>query len=416
MNQRVTKWRDQRGVTIVIVAGLTVMFVAFVALSVDIAHLMVVRNELKNAADAGALAGARRLYFEDGSAVNFAANQVAFRAATDNDSERIAVEVIDPDSNSGDVQRGHWSFATQTFTPSNNDTPPDLWDVSSAELDADVTFVNAVRVRTRRQSTPAASFFARIMGFTGFEASAVAVAYLGFPGTLSQGEVDQPIAICRQSILLDEEYQCNIGRMLNSGSASATHNTAGWTNFSQPCETANANEMRSLVCSGGNPVEIKFGVGIGATGGVQDNVLRDLRDCFEPTTRTEPWNMTLPVVDCPGNNVSNCATVLGAVNVDVVWISRNDADMEEEFEDEYFPPAAMGDWTCDPICESSSTPRACCWDDFVDHFSLKNVEDMTATYAKKSIYFHPTCTVNEPTGDSGGANYGILAQIPVLVK
>ena len=205
MNRMLPKWCDQKGVTIIIVAGLTVMFVAFIALSVDIAHLQVVRNELKNSADAGALAGARRLYFPDGTAVNTAANQVAYRAAVDNNSERVAVEVnYDPALNTGDVQREHWSFATRTFTPSNNAVPPTLWNVSSAALDADVTYANAVMVRTRKQNTQAASFFARIPGFTGFNAAAESVAYIGFAGSVTDGELDLPIALCQEALTIND--------------------------------------------------------------------------------------------------------------------------------------------------------------------------------------------------------------------
>ncbi len=419
MKKKLRKWRDQKGVAIVMVAGLTVMFVAFIALSVDVAHLYVVRNELQNAADAGALAGARRLYFPDGSAINPDANQIAFEAAIVNNSEKIAVEVNSPTTNNGDVQRGHWSFATQTFSPDDGThfDPPDLWDVTPAELDADTTWINAVRVRTRRQSSQANSFFARILGFTGFNASAEAVAYLGFAGTVLPGEVDQPIAICRESILYDGEFRCNIGRMLNSGTNPTSHNTAGWTNFTQsPCETASDADMQALICAGGNPYEISGGIGIGSTGGVQDNILRALRDCFGPTTRTEPWGMALPVIECPGNNVSNCATVRGIVHVNVVWISRNDADTENQFRQEDWPPASMGGWTCDPTCSTSKTPRECCWYDFVDFFQLKNVDNNPAEYAAKSIYFIPDCTHEDLTGRTGGSLFNTLARIPVLVN
>jgi Flp pilus assembly protein TadG len=55
------KLGQEDGVTLVLIAFLTVIFVAFTAMAVDIAHLYVVRNELHNAPDAGALAGARRL-------------------------------------------------------------------------------------------------------------------------------------------------------------------------------------------------------------------------------------------------------------------------------------------------------------------------------------------------------------------
>ena len=417
IRQIISKARREQGITIIMVALLLVVLAAFTALAVDIAHLLVVRNELQNAADAGALAGARCLYscysdpaIEQGAIVNVMANQIAFDAATANKSEKIPVEVNWVSGNTGDVERGHWSFATRTFTPSNNETPPVLWNVSDAELDNDVTNVNAVRVRTRREDSQASSFFAGILGMFGFNLNAEAIAYIGFAGKLQPMEVDQPIGICKQAVE-DQlgNYTCNTGRMLNSGANNATRNTAGWTNFSQPCETANANEMKSLICSQGNPYTISFGEGIGATGGVQNVTLAALRDCFGPTTRTEPWNMTLPVIDCPGNNVSNCATVVGAVNIDIVWISDKD-DLEKDD----FPPASMGDWSC-PAATCGSD-RECCWNDFVTHFNLKNVDDLTATYAKKSIYFLPDCTPHEPTGSSGGQNFGIQAKTPVLVN
>ena len=65
MKRKLTKWRDQKGMTLFFVAGVTVMLIAFAALSVDIAHLYAVQSELQNAADAGALAGGRRLYYYD---------------------------------------------------------------------------------------------------------------------------------------------------------------------------------------------------------------------------------------------------------------------------------------------------------------------------------------------------------------
>ena len=116
--------------------------------------------------------------------------------------------------------------------------------------------------------------------------------------------------------------------------------------------------------------------------------------------------MTLPVIDCPGNNVSNCATVVGAVNLDIVWVSD-----KGDFAKDDFPPLQMGAWTC-----STPADRAACWNSFVTHFNLKNVEGATATYAKKSIYFLPNCTPHIPAGNTGGENFGILARIPVLVK
>lgn len=404
--------KDQTGAVAIMVALLLIVFIGFAALAIDLGHLYVVRNEIQNAADAGALAGARFLYNDTGTSVNVGANQIAYDAARANNSEKVAVDVNWTSGNVGDVQRGHWSFATRTFTPNDSTAPVDLWNASTAELDANTNFINAVKVVARRQGTPAVSFFARIFGHDSFELAADAVAYIGFAGNLQPGEADQPIAICAQSIKDENEYySCNIGRMLNSGSNNATHNTAGWTNFSQPCETANANEMRQLICGSGNPDAVTYGDGMGATGGVQQTTFDDLRDCWISNADTdgngipdEPWELTLPVIDCPGNNVSNCATLLGAVTLVVVWITEAGTPHWDD------APTQMGTWSNN---DSDGSVR---WDSFVTYFNLKNADEQPAPYAKKSVYFLPDCTPHEPTGGSGGENFGVLAKIPVLVE
>ncbi|TSA06872.1 MAG: hypothetical protein D4R73_10655 [Deltaproteobacteria bacterium] len=53
--------RDETGAVAVITALCLTVFVALLALVLDIGHLVAVRGELQNAADAGALAGARAL-------------------------------------------------------------------------------------------------------------------------------------------------------------------------------------------------------------------------------------------------------------------------------------------------------------------------------------------------------------------
>ena len=97
-----------------IVAVCIVALIAVSSLAVDIAHFYVARNELQNAADAGALAGAGVLLNADGT-VNSNANTIAYNAATQNNSENSSVEVLDYVSNAGDVQRGHWTFASIQF-------------------------------------------------------------------------------------------------------------------------------------------------------------------------------------------------------------------------------------------------------------------------------------------------------------
>ena len=408
--------RKQRG-SIAVIVGISIfMLVGFGALVVDISHLHVARNELQNAADAGALAGSRVLYNDDG-AVNVGANQEAYDAATANKSEQTAVEVNWVSGNDGDVQRGHWSFGLagleRGFYPNASTTPVDLWNVSTEELDANLDFINAVRVVTRRttQGTPVASFFAGIFGHENFELSAEAVGYIGFAGTLLAHDVDQPIAICSDTLLNDSgEYTCNIGRMINSGVDAETSETGGWTSFDQddPCTGGtNALEVRNLVCADGNPELIMLGSPVATTGGDVQTAFDALRACWIGETEQKIlWPLVLPVIDCGDeNNVGTCEEIVGAVELNIVWITL--AGEDPLYKD---APTQMAGWS------NSDPDGAVRWNDFVTSFNLVNADGTPAPYAKKSIYFLPDCTPHDPIGISGGENFGILAKIPVLVQ
>ena len=108
-------YKSERGVSAVLIGIFLSLFIIFAALALDLSHLFVAQNELKNSADAGALAGARFLYNDDGTSVNTGANQIAYDAAIANISENVPVEVnwTDGENLTGDVRRGHWSFIFQ---------------------------------------------------------------------------------------------------------------------------------------------------------------------------------------------------------------------------------------------------------------------------------------------------------------
>ncbi len=402
--------KNRRGTVAVIIATSTIVFVGLSALAIDLSHLFVVRNELQNAADAGALAGARSLYDLNGIAVNSTANANAYNAAISNQSEKTPVEVHWKGGNSGDIERGHWSFATRTFTPNASLLPVSLWDTSTEELDANPNFINAIRVKTRREDRPAASFLAGIFGFSNFVLSAEAIGYIGFVGTLEKFEVDQPIAICSQSILSSNgEYSCTVGRMINSGKLVAAHETGGWTDYNQvnPClGGTNATDVRSLVCGNGNPDPIILGAPVSTNGGQISSAFSKFRDCWASKTGSmTPWKLTLLVVDCPGNNVGPCEKAAGAVTVNIVWITGEGEDPKYNE-----APTRMDKWS------SQDPDGKVRWASFVKSFGLKNLDNNPAPYEKKSIYFLPDCQTHSPTGRTGGENFGILAKYPVLVK
>ena len=422
------------GSTVIFVAVTMLLLLAFAALAVDVGHLYVVRGELQNAADSGALAGAQVLYDDPttdtdipGAQVYGGADALARTFVIQNSSENTPVLVESS-------ERGHWRFGTPgVFTPNNSLLPYDLWNRTTAQLNEDTNFINAVRVITRRKrdinNELPADFFGRILGDQRAEVMAVAVGYIGFAGTLGPHAVDQPIAICRQAITVNDVYSCGVGRMLNSGQ-NAGHQTAGWTNFAQPCSTASASDLSPLICATGNPVALNMSQTVGTTNGTQTGPSYDgIRDCWQSTPGLDPngdtwpeqpWSITLAVIDCGSDvTVGNCSTLVGAVELNVLWITRNDKNQMNEV------PRKMADWPplTGPGSELRGPTGLCagtglqCWDSFVAHFHLQDVlNGSPAIYEDKTIYFLPDCTPHEPTGATGGENFGILAKIPVLVK
>lgn len=416
---------NEKGATIVVVAIALVVILGFAGLALDVGYWYLVRNELQNAADAGALAGAQVLYINNGTQINPGVSQVATGVASQNPSEG-GVTVV------SSVERGHWSFATRTFTSREGTAmqPVNLWDVTSAQLDADLNFINAVRVVTERRvdsgtGRPAEPFFARLFGIQGFQIQAEAVAYIGFAGTLEPLTADQPIAICRESLLINNAYSCSVGRMINSGASqnsAITGETGGWTDFNQagnPCQGGtNANAVRDLVCGSGNPNPLVLGANMAAQGGEISTAFQRLVSCWRNAADTDGdgipdrvWPMTLPVIQCcddsdpPNcNNPGPCNIVRGAVVVNIVWIQRqNDPHYNDV-------PRRMEGWDGSGISDGRAR-----WNSFASYFRLQNADGSTATYMSPTIYFLPDCNPHVPTGTSGGQNFGILARIPVLV-
>jgi len=385
--------KNQRGAIAVIVGASIFALVGIAALVVDLGNL----------------------YNDSGTAINSSANADAYNVAKANFSQNKSVDVNwTPGTNGVDVQRGHWSFGLSGFTANESLVVTNLWNVTAEELDADPNFINAVRVVARRQATPVASFFAKIFGWKNFKVSSEAVGYIGFSGTINPGELDLPLAICQDSILIGGEYSCNIGRVINNGGDSTTSETGRWTNFaSVPDEDPDGCEQEDPVdnsdfkdmsiCDGElNEFSIDGGDELSTNNG-EMTILKTIYDCFvEKYKNNSPWKVTVPVIDCSSG--PTCGIVKGAVELNIVWVTGLGEDP-----DYVDAPTQMDDWS------NSDTNGEVRWNDFVSHFNLKNVDGTSAPYAKKSIYFLPDCTPHELTGRTGGENFGVLAKRPALV-
>lgn len=524
---------SERGAVAVIVGILIVVLFGFIALAVDIGHIYAVKNELQNAADSGALAGAAELYNFDPVAktlsINPGANDEAYTAAIAHLSDKENVETLyaglGSGDNANDIQRGHWSFApSPNCTPEEEDKDKGCFDPNDSiltytgnflvgrtnqELNDDLNFINAVKVRTRREQNPAISFFAGIFGYQGFKMNTDAVAWLGYAGDIVERGVDLPIALCMDKVVEDpngslsldppildgdEFFECTTGRLINSGPNPSTNETGGWTSFYQeansptenecvkqegdPCGGGtNANELKCLVdppgpdtCVGSNPNPINIDENMATLGGEAQSAFNKLRGCWIEATDTLPvgtpdgipdiaWPVRLPVIICPGNNVGTCEEVWGFVDILLVWITQagegpscqfaqvkvigqDPVTGEDILETSYnYPPLAMTagisetesiSYTCTHTQAAFDAAAAAhdhqlgqqmfdeCWDEFTTAFNLLNPDengvDVPAPCQKKGLYWRASCDVTRPTGGTGGRNFGILAEVPVLVE
>jgi len=462
-----------RGAVAIVVVILMFMFLGFAAFAVDFGYSYMVKNELQNAADAAALAGASVLFSHNTLCISSGSPYsccTGLKTGSCNpsvvDSNNVVgtAQAVAAQNTSGGnqvpaptVEIGHYTFAASrdtpgTFTATQNYQQMANWEtLPFSTLNGRTDFLNAVKATVTRTDVP--RFFSRIWSSSSLAITAEAVAYIGFAGTLPPGVVDAPIAVCKQSLITDPnctsncQYTCVNGRMINSGGG-VTTNTGGWTNFTQDsCTTANPSNVPNS-CSGLNPTLI-FGQGMGTVGGQQTPVMNGIINCWKqkcassPVTKpedcTQPWRMQLPVIECPANNVSPCSKLVGTVELNLLWIWQN-PDMEDSPRNMTIRNPLTGDviktWSspasCDalPRCQgandTSNCRGNCRWNSFVNAFNIQNAggipsivgsgpNDLKPSQLATTIFFLPDCTPHAPQGGTGGENFGIQARYPVLV-
>lgn len=167
--------QEHQGAAGMMTALLIIIFVALLAVVIDLGHLHGVRNELQNAADSGALAGARALIkMEDYPVVPVpdppycqTARDMAQAATQANKSDGTSIQV----DIALDVTLGWWDWSANTFTPKGA-------GVCSLEQ------INAVNVVAKRVSSggtgPVFLTFAKLFGLDTADVKASSVAAVGY--------------------------------------------------------------------------------------------------------------------------------------------------------------------------------------------------------------------------------------------
>ena len=164
----------QRGAIAVLVALMLVVLMGFTSLAVDLAFGLVVRNELQNAADAAALAGAGWLY-RDGAAPNWiVATDAASAAIALNQSSHVTL-------GDGDVQPGYWNVASGSSA---------LQVLPAVAGAGDAAAVQVTISRAAGQNGGAVpTFFANVLGIGSMPVTATAIAAVTAPNRVGTGGV-----------------------------------------------------------------------------------------------------------------------------------------------------------------------------------------------------------------------------------
>lgn len=467
--------KTQAGASVVHFVLVLVPLLGMGSFAIDLGNLLMWQSALQRAVDAGALAGAKNLYPDNAFNPSAAYSSALSVAESNLNDENTQVTVnrghwkfIRPEDSEGFIKRGG-EFAINNSKDSSNLTYDDEDDLdtfgkfrplfplpsatnpeSTEYLNNDNDYINAVQVTATRK-TP--SIFARFAGKNSpFSSTATAVAYIGFAGKIPEGKVDIPIAMCSEIL----STGCTTGRLVPEGDQ-----TGGWTDYIQPnsCSAAKVNgsssgpgywDLIGKVCTfnsdgspqSSNPWDLMLGQNMQVQNGENENVFTTLynrwkQDCSLDKDgdglpdQSIKW--TMPVVQgCKLGG--NCSVLIGAVEVEVLWMILKNPSGEGENSIDKVAPKEMNTetdiWKCKPSDCDDGEKR---WDDFVDHFNLK-MKSCTKEKGEKvcsttieaatilnggatagTMYFHPVCHPSNDLGGTGGVNYGVHAANPVLV-
>ena len=386
--------RDRRGVAMVTVLVALVALIAAAALAIDIGLVMVARTQLQNATDAAALAGAANLIDKSVPAVTLTKAQTAVHAQAGL-NKSVAEPVPDGVAVANpDILVGSWDFATGTFNSSVNLSDPSK--------------VNAVDVTTHQDgiaNSPVPAIMARILGRDHFAVSAHATAYLGFAGRVGKGRLDLPIAIdccklrgndCKQDYcetIATPPMACPLTETVpHQGPATVScldfnptaDQNACWTNYDGADSAVGASSVVQLVKTGYQqevedlfPIHVSNGTKTGAIKEVYDRMQGKAgyaspagADRYPPYDGfADSWVVGLPVIECQSETHCGSGAAMDMVGFVCFEVREVLATPEKLIKGRFLCPS-------DPL-----------WDE---------------------------CPIG-PTG-TGGGDYGIRADFPVLVR
>jgi hypothetical protein len=321
---------EQQGGVAIMVAVSAIALLSFAALVVDIGYGLVVNNQLQNAADAGALAGARALghyYCPATDPDNPCLSPATMKAMTVGDVEPVARPVVRDvvgknyaakaalAIDDSDIEVGWWDPDAKTFSATYTGDP------------AEYSPPNAVRVRTRRDTTtndPIQTFLGSIFGVASINLSKPATAALTAIGKVEKGGLI-PLA-------LSEQHKCNDVIKLQK----TTTSCAGWTGFFGDTNTNDLGNLIDGIRKGTiESPEVTVSDSLNFTGGVTSATFNAFYNLWmvkkDPTTGI--WQVLLPVYEDSGtcDNPNKSLRIKGFATMDISKVDCTASDPKEPY-------------------------------------------------------------------------------------
>jgi len=225
----------QRGSTLVLAGLVLPVLMALMALAVDVARIMLVKDELRRAAEAGALAGAKGL-LSTGAIDWSGAAQRARDAVTRNTADGTALK-------DAAIEYGYWNLGTQGWGSSGSFAVGTSQPVGGS-------WAPGLRVTVARDTTangqtnggPVNLFFGPFVGRALQNVTATAVAMQSAPGSVTANSL-LPMAINR--CMFDQFWNSSTGTPI------AVPTTSPYYNAADPYEVRIGSQYQYGTCQSG---------------------------------------------------------------------------------------------------------------------------------------------------------------------
>jgi hypothetical protein len=226
--------RNQKGVTLVLVALLLVVLLGFVALAVDVGDYMVARNELQNIADGAALAACGEL-------------GAIYQEMSLQDQQNYVCDPAPIVAKAVAVGQSNRAGGLQGVVIRGEDVVIGEWIKADDNLNPTLDQPDGVRVIARRDgnaNSPITTFFARALGVDALSIEREATAALTGQSTTEPGELELPVGISHY-FFLDGNF-CNDSIVFSPTNDPAS--CAGWNSYD--ISPPNDNQLRNILNGG----------------------------------------------------------------------------------------------------------------------------------------------------------------------